>query len=73
MKITKIEIIMVAIVLTVCGTCYGIWRVQTSEEKLVSSTSVLKTEKKQRVEKPTVAKTEKGFDVKGSINVEIED
>lgn len=62
---------MVLIALIVCGTGYGIWRIQTSEDHLVPSASVQKVEKKQQALKPAGKLTEKqnGFAVRDSIKV----
>ncbi|MEI7513289.1 MAG: hypothetical protein WCJ74_01570 [bacterium] len=69
-KITKTELVMVAIAVIILGTIYGIWRIQKSEDNLIPSTSVQRVEKKQRAEKPSMK--EEGFDVKGRIKVSLD-
>jgi hypothetical protein len=65
-KITKLELVMTLIALISCGIIYGIWRIQTSEDNLTPSTSVLKVEEKQQVEKPV---EKEGFVAEGRIPV----
>jgi hypothetical protein len=73
--ITKLELIMVAFALIMCGTTYGIWRFQTSEDNLIPSTSVQRVEKKQRPEKPAKKpaeipnEKEEGFVGTGSVGI----
>lgn len=72
--ISKLELVMVAIALIVCGTGYCIWRLQTSEDNLIPSASVLRIEKEQRAKKPveTLPEKQDGFDVKGRIKVSMD-